>query len=152
MRRSTLFILALLGLCVLSLGYALLGGGEDPAPRDGAGLAADGGAPPPHLVVLNGAGVRNLAADVGLALGRAGCLVERVGNAPHDDFARSLLVVRRLDSERARELARRLGGVAVVPEFDPNAAEDAVLVLGADHARITAALGVPDGGPPAAAK
>ena len=62
-----------------------------------------------------------------------GCVVERVGNAPHNDHARSLLVNRRLDSKTAAALAGRLGGLPVLREADSRTTEDAVLVLGQDH-------------------
>jgi hypothetical protein len=88
---------------------------------------------PIHLRILNGTPQPGLARDFSLLLGRAGCVAETVDNAPHDHFAASLLVDRRLGEDRARALARRFGGIPVVHEWDRRASEDAVLILGADH-------------------
>lgn len=93
-----------------------------------------------HLAVLNGTDVPELAGRVGLLVNRAGCVAERIGNAPHERYEDSLLVNRRLDDREVARLAARLGGPRVLREWDPRALEDAVLVLGADHARIEAAL------------
>lgn len=90
---------------------------------------------PIHLVVLNGTREPGLAREVSLLLGRAGCVAERVGNAPHRDFARSFLVNRRLSDRQASDLARRLGGIRLIREWDGREGEDAVLVLGADWKR-----------------
>lgn len=85
-----------------------------------------------HLAVLNGTPEAGLARSFGLLLGRAGCVVERVGNAPHDHFEQTQLVNRSLTVERARALADQLGGLPVLQEFDERSAVDAVLVLGRD--------------------
>ncbi len=135
MRRGTRNLL--LVLAAAACGVSLWLGrpaGRGPAP---SGEAPDG--PALHLVVLNGTGEPNLARDAALALGLAGCVTERMGNAPHDRFRRTLLVDRRLDGA-AERLARRLGGVPVLREVDPAASEDAVLVLGADHAQALSGL------------
>jgi len=95
---------------------------------------------PLHLAVLNGTGRPGLARRVGMALSAAGLVVDRVGNAPHAHFRQTLLVANRLGPEAARALARRLGGVTLVPGADPDLSEDAILVLGADADRVTAAL------------
>jgi hypothetical protein len=155
-RPANLILLALVVLCSLSL---WLGRGplreagdgsagraapspevaEPPADPAGAYRAAEA---PLHLVVLNGTGRAGLAREVGLALGRRGCVAERTDNAPHDGFAASLLVNRRLSRGRARELAERLGGLPVLEERDPRTTEDAVLVLGTDWGRMAEALGL----------
>lgn len=93
-----------------------------------------------HLKVLNGTGVPGLARDFSLLLGRTGCVAESVGNAPHDRFERTMLVNRRLEPARARDLAREFGDVVLVQEWDDRAGEDAVLVLGADHSRVASRL------------
>ena len=93
-----------------------------------------------HLAVLNGTSEAGLAREVSLLLGRAGCVAERVGNAPHRDFSRSLLVNRRLTGRQVNELARRLGGIRVIREWDGRAGEDAVLVLGADSEHLRSSL------------
>jgi hypothetical protein len=71
-----------------------------------------------HLRVLNGTPNGGLARDFSLLLGRAGCVAESVDNAPHDRFDRSLLINRRLDDGQARDLARRLGGLPILKEWD----------------------------------
>jgi hypothetical protein len=96
-----------------------------------------------HLLVLNGTAVKNLAGDFSQLVGRAGCVANRVDNAPHDHYARSLLINRRLDDERAQAVAARLGGPRVIREHDGAAVEDAVLVLGADHDRLREVLRAP---------
>lgn len=93
-----------------------------------------------HLRVLNGTPRGGLARDFSLLLGRAGCVAESVDNAPHDRFDRSLLINRRLDDGQARELARRLGGLPILKEWDGRTSEDAVLVLGQDHAMVREGL------------
>ena len=94
-----------------------------------------------HLVVLNGTEEPGLAREVSLLLGRAGCVAESVGNAPHRRYAESFLVNRRLPDSRAKKLASLLGDVPVLREMDGRGSEDAVLVLGGDWSRLTSELG-----------
>ncbi|MFT5233429.1 MAG: hypothetical protein ACI9UK_001193 [Candidatus Krumholzibacteriia bacterium] len=89
-----------------------------------------------HLLVLNGTDQSGLAREFGLLLGRAGCVADKVGNAPHNRYDRSFLVNRQLDSSRIEKLAADLGGLPVLIEFDGRSAADAVLVLGKDADRI----------------
>ncbi len=100
-----------------------------------------------HLVILNGTETPGLAQDISLALNLFGCVTQRLGNAPHTAFERTLLVNRRLTDAQAAELAGRLGGVAWVTEKDSRTHEDALLVLGADYRRIQEALGIRRGMP-----
>ena len=93
-----------------------------------------------HLAVLNGTSEAGLAREVSLLLGRAGCVAERFGNAPHRNFSGSLLINRRLTGRQAADLARRLGGIRVIREWDGRGGEDAVLVLGTDSEHLTASL------------
>jgi len=93
-----------------------------------------------HLRVLNGTPQGGLARDFCLLLGRAGCVAESVDNAPHDRFEESLLVNRRLGEDEAKKLARRLGDIPVLREWDDRTSEDAVLVLGLDHSRVRGGL------------
>jgi hypothetical protein len=95
---------------------------------------------PVHLVVLNGTGIAGLAREVSLELAVAGCVIERVANAPHENYARTLLVNRSLARDRAQTLADLLGGVTLLREWDDRGTEDAVLVLGADHRDVRDAL------------
>jgi hypothetical protein len=147
MRLLPFLLVLLLLICVASVGFWLLGSAADPsgpAPKESAPVRSElGTAPVPlvHLVVLNGTTQQDLAGAMSLRLGGETCVVDRVGNAPHGGFARTLLVNRRLDPARLDRLAARLGGVPVITEHDPRASEDAVLVLGADHAAVLAALG-----------
>ena len=73
-------------------------------------------------------------------LAQHGCVVVAVADAPHDTFARSLLVNRRLPDAAARVLASRCADPPLITEWDGRRDEDAVLVLGRDHPRVLAAL------------
>ncbi len=142
-------LLAVVLLCIASVGVWITHGRDGRAPAVTPSEPAPDRADPNdrdaviHLSVLNGTGVSGLAGEVSLRLDRAGCVADRVANAPHDGFARTLLINRRLDDDRAAALAERLGGVRLLREFDARATEDAVLVLGADHDRLDAALRSP---------
>ena len=140
MRGRTVALLAITALALISLGIGAMNRGRDDAAATGDGRAVLAGDAVVQLEIRNGSGVSGLAADLSLLLGRAGATAVLLANAPHEGFDRSLLVNRRLDDETAADLAARLGGVPVVLEFDPAAGADAVLVLGADHARVSAAL------------
>jgi hypothetical protein len=142
-----IWLLVLVALCAVSLwfGKDLVLPSQGPAGDEQRSAAPEAyelpaGAEAVHLVVLNGTGKDGLARDVSLLLGRAGCVAERVGNAPQVKYAESFLVNRGLSDRRARDLAARLGGVKVLREWDDRCGEDAALVLGEDWARLTAAL------------
>lgn len=94
-----------------------------------------------HVAVLNGTEVAGLARRISRLLPSHGCVVTRVDNAPDTGFETSLLVNRRLPPEQAQQLAQRLGILRVLTEWDGRCDEDAVLVLGADHAQLLARLG-----------
>ena len=116
-------------------------GGQDDIPSTPAvSYAMSKEDAPIHLCVLNGTDEAGLARKVSLLLGRAGCVAESVGNAPHRKFPHSLLVNRKLSDDRAADLARRLGGIRVIREWDSRGSEDAVLVLGGDYAALEADL------------
>ncbi len=144
MRRSQLLLLLAGVACLVSVGIGLRG-------RKQARDVADGDVPPVHLTVLNGSGRPGLARRIARALPAAGIVVDRTGNAPHFHFRHSLLLVNDLPDGRGAALARRLGGIVVLPEADPERSEDAVLVLGRDAGRIERALGLGGGAPPAQA-
>ena len=146
--RLNTWLLLLVAICALSLWF-----GKDLVPK-GTGSSREEPTPtgaettfamsaeetPIHLTVLNGTSELGLAREVSLLLGRVGCVAESVGNAPHRDFGRSLLVNRRLSDRHAGALARRLGGIRVIREWDGRVGEDAVLVLGADCQSLTGFL------------
>ncbi len=88
---------------------------------------------PARLAILNGTRIDGLANTFGLSVPQIGCVAERVGNAPHRNFARTLLVNRKLDDATASAIAQRLGGLPVLKETDVRTTEDAVLVLGGDY-------------------
>ncbi len=131
--KRNLWLLAAAALCGVSLWAGLDGPGDEapPPPTDEPAI---------HLRVLNGTEKAGLARELGRDLGAAGLVVVGVGNAPAPSTAGTLLVNRRLDEAVARRLAARLGGVPVVREWDGRCSEDALLVLGADHARVRQAL------------
>jgi len=155
-RRGNLLLLALLVVCALSFwlarssdpdpaGPETVPGTQSPgdaATPGGSGWVGEGVAQTIHLAVLNGTARPGLARSVGLALATFGCVAQRVGNAPGDSFARTLLINRRLSRRAAASLANRLGGLPVLCEQDSRVTEDAVLVLGADWPEICRALGL----------
>jgi len=131
-----MWLLVLVGVCAASLWFGKdLVTSRPPSPQPEAdpvdfSLAPDESAI--HLIVLNGTPRAGLARDVSLQLGRAGCVAENVGNATHRSYAKSMLINRRLTDRQAADLARRLGGIMVIREWDERTSEDAVLVLGSD--------------------
>ncbi len=95
-----------------------------------------------RMDILNGTNVDGLAGKIATAVGRVGAIAGELGNAERDDRPQSLLINRRLSPEVADELARSLGNVPVIFEFDARSVADAVLILGADHQRIQGVLGL----------
>jgi hypothetical protein len=146
--RLNSWLLILVGICALSLWFGkdlvrkdTVSTAETPPAKIGtAEYAMSEDELPVHLVVLNGTSEPGLAREFSLMLGRVGCVAESVGNATRGDFPRSLLVNRRLTDRRAQELARLLGGIRVIREWDDRRGEDAVLVLGADHEDLKSTL------------
>ncbi len=140
-----LMLLLVVLACIASVGvWAVHGDGDrlgsvvESAPRRAAPDKASDAIPDDviHVAVLNGTKVKNLAGDFSLLLDRVGCVADRIDNAPHDRYARSLLINRRLDDDRAAALAARLGGPPLIREYDTDAVEDVVLVIGADHVQL----------------
>jgi len=145
MRVGTVILLLLCAAALISVGVRVThpGGGDQDAAEPAALLsAAPDHAAPVRLEILNGAGVDGLAGLVATAVGRAGCVAGELRNAERTDLPRSLLLNRALEPERARALARSLGGLPVRWEADAASDADAALLLGADHARVLAALGL----------
>lgn len=155
MRRPlNLWLLLLLAVCAVSVwagsrgGLPFLAGGPGTGEQKAAPAGATGtgftenrtDSDPIHLAVLNGTGQSGLARRVGLLVPRTGCVAEQIGNAPEGQHPRSLLINRRLPRARAELLARRLGGLRLLTEWDGRRTEDAVLLLGDDHERVLAAL------------
>lgn len=146
--RLNVWLLVLVGICAVSYWFGkdlLVTAVEGPKKatppeiiRDTFELSEEESAI--HLVVLNGTNEAGLAREVGLLLGRAGCVAENVGNAPHRGYAKTFLVNRRLADRKAGELASLLGGVRILREMDNRGSEDAVLVLGQDWEKLTGAL------------
>ncbi|MBD3221809.1 hypothetical protein GF314_11265 [bacterium] len=147
-RARNLVLLLIVLVCVASLWFAWRDGPATPdppasPPGDAATAAPDRPVAPDEtitLAVLNGSGEPGLARRVSRLLPAAGVVVVAVGNAPHDTFSRTLLVDRRLDPARRRQLVHLLADPAVVREWDRRCEEEAVLVLGRDHGRIVTAL------------
>jgi len=145
MRVGTALLLLLVAAALISVGIRVTH--DRAGRRDGAGPAAllssdPAHAPPVRLEILNGTDVDGLAGRVATAVGRVGCVAGDLRNATHDGMPRSLLLNRALDPRRARDLAAALGGLPVRWEADAAADADAALLLGADHARVLAALGL----------
>jgi hypothetical protein len=149
-RLRNLVLLVLVVICGASFWFARRSPDADavrptPAPRAAEGAPAAEASPPGpqatiQVSVLNGTSEAGLARRISRKLSAIGCVAVQVADAPHDTFAHSLLVNRRLDRARLADLAARLGEPILLVEWDPRSDEDAVIVLGADHARVVAAL------------
>lgn len=134
-------------LCVLAAGASLWYAKGKPLP---SALHRQEAAPevlplptldnPAHLAILNGTEVDGLANTFGLELTAIGCVPQRVGNAPHRHYEKSILINRKLDDAVAAAIAHRLGGLTVQTEVDDRATEDAVLVVGADYQAVLTSL------------
>jgi len=94
---------------------------------------------PAHLRILNGTDHGGLAREFSLLISGRGCVVEGIGNAS-GTRAESLLVNRRMGAKEAKILAGKLGGIAIIRQWDERMTEDAVLVLGEDFKQVRAAL------------
>ena len=86
--------------------------------------------------VLNGCGVDGLAQDTASRLRGLGQDVVEVGDAPHHDFRRSLLIDRRGRPHLTGKLAERIGPILLLLEKTEGADCDATLIVGADHASL----------------
>lgn len=148
-RLRNLLLFVLLAVCAASFWLARQPAAERVLPASAQGPASAAAAlerpeRSVHLMVLNGTREPGLARRLSRDLAQLGCVVVAIGDAPHDSFASSLLVNRRLEPAQARWLAAALAGLPVVKEWDPRAREDAVLVLGADHQRLLRGLSWPE--------
>jgi hypothetical protein len=144
-RARNLLLLLVLAVCAASFWWARRGptGAGAPTGRSPRAAAVQPVAAAPlsaHVAVLNGTGESGLARRFSRRMADLGCVVVETADAPHDTFSRSLLVNRRLTDDEARRLAASLGGLPVLREWDPRRREDAVVVLGRDHARLQAAI------------
>lgn len=145
MRAGTVALLLATVVALVSVGIRATHGRRHAAqerPGPSAMVHRDADRAAVHLEILNGTGVNGLAGRIATSVGRVGCVAGDLSNAERSDLARSLLVNRALDAERALSLAGDLGGVPVVFEADAASSADAALILGADHARVLAALGL----------
>jgi len=140
--RLNLWLLLVVAVCGASywFGRDLFYGSTNPPPMVKPTSVSFGGDDEQksvvHLQVLNGTKRAGLAREFGLLLGRAGCVSDEVGNAPHSHFDHSFLVNRQMDTARLEKLATDLGGLPILMEFDGRSAVDAVLVLGNDAEQI----------------
>jgi len=142
-RARNLILLTLVLACAVSFWYARRQPQirTSPAPAmSRTPLADPASMDAVHLTVLNGSGTSGLARRIGRQLPALGCVVVKVGNAPHEDFSTSLLINRRLSDDRAAMLRRQLGGPRLITEWDPRCREDAVLILGHDFEKLEKAL------------
>ena len=143
-RPLNLWLIGLLAICLISLwlGGRSLRREEAPPvePVDAVEGLVQAEPRAVQLLVLNGTTESGLARDYGALLPRLGCVTAGIGNAPSIGWPRSVLVNRRLTPDQAAELARELGGLPIIREWDRRTTEDAVLVLGDDHARIAEAI------------
>ena len=143
-RPLNLWLIGLLAVCLISIwlgGRSLRRKTAPPTPpADEAKDLVQSEPRAVQILVLNGTAESGLARDYGALLPRLGCVTAGIGNAPSTGWTRSLLVNRRLKPDRAAALARELGGLPVIREWDRRTTEDAVLVLGDDHARIADAI------------
>lgn len=145
-RVRNLILFLLVVVCGASFWLARQGRPEAGEVGDGARLPTPSEPEPTllletvHLAVLNGTGEAGLARMVSRLVPAIGCVVVTVADAPHDSFATSLLVNRRLDDDRLQRLASDLARPVLLEEWDPRQDEDAVLVLGRDFERLIARL------------
>ena len=144
MRAGTVVLILLVAVALMSIGFRVthLGDRGTSSPKSDNGASQTDLVPSIRLDILNGTAVDGLAGKIATAVGRVGAIAGDLGNADRDNQAQSLLINRRLSPEVANELARSLGGMNVIFEFDSRSTADAVLILGADHHEIQGALGL----------
>ena len=94
---------------------------------------------PVHLRILNGTEIAGLARQFRLLATGRGFVVEGVGNAP-GSWPETLLVCRRLGHEQSRLLAGQFDSPPVIFQWDERMTEDALLIIGEDHARVRKVL------------
>lgn len=88
--------------------------------------------PLPQVQVLNGCGASGLARRVAEKLRDEGVDVVSVGNADSQDYAETLVLLRRGDISVARRVARLLGGGVPLEQLDPTLLIDVTVILGHD--------------------
>jgi hypothetical protein len=85
-----------------------------------------------QIEVLNGCGEAGAAQKTAERLQGLGHDVLVVGDAPRDDYDRTIVIDRRGRDRITREFARRIGPCPVILEFVPDAGADLTLILGSD--------------------
>jgi hypothetical protein len=128
------FSVAVLCLCAASVGFSLFVRGTD----------SNGHSRALRLAVENGSGQKGVAGGAATALGALGIDVISTGNAPRDDYAESMLVVRRRGGE-VRLLADQIGCRHVVEQLSSSDPEDATLILGLDCTQLKLGIEVEKG-------
>jgi hypothetical protein len=128
------FSVAVLCLCAASVGFSLFVRQTD----------ANGRSRALRVAIENGSGLKGVAGGAASALAAMGVEVVRTGNASRDDYAESMLVVRRRGGE-VRLLADQIGCGHVVEQLNGPADEDATLILGLDCTQLKLGLEVEKG-------
>lgn len=123
MSRTGIVLLAVLGLCLASVGWSLL---KPAHPRP---------LPPLQVEVWNACGVDGLAQGAAGRLRALGQDVVAVGDFG-EILPRSVLLDRRGRPGLSRRLASRIGPLPLLLERLEEPTADVTLVLGADHARL----------------
>src|SRR5690349_5133677 len=123
------FSVAVLCLCAASVGFSLFVRQTDSNGRSRA----------LRVAVENGSGLKGVAGGAAGALGALGIDVISTGNAARDDYAESMLVVRRRGGE-VRLLADQIGCKHVVEQLSSSGPEDATLILGLDCTQLKLGL------------
>jgi hypothetical protein len=93
----------------------------------------------PQVQVLNGSNVRGLAGRVAEHLREQGIDVVSVGNADSDQYAETLVLLRRGEMATAYRVAQALGSGTSLQQLDPTLLVDVTIILGADYE-------IPEGG------
>ena len=121
MNAVRIVLIVLVGLCLVSAGFAVLGRAHGDAPL-----------PTLQVEVMNGCGVDGLARRAARGLQELRQDVVGVDTVRDHAFATSFLIDRRGKPRLTRRLAERIGPCRVVLERTDDARADVTLVLGSD--------------------